>query len=116
MQEAPGPVTPSGRNGEESSPGQPSVPPVTTMGVDDFMPSKKRDLSGIMYMAATGTQPSGKALPSLLPDRILTMQDHVNFAIYLNPHREMLWKAVPPFARAIAEVLREEPQCVNENA
>ena len=67
-----------------------------------------------MFMAATGTQPAGKALPSLLPDRILTMQDRINFAIYLNHHRDMLWKAVPPFARAISRGLRDEPQCVNE--
>ena len=84
------------------------------MGVNNVAPSKNRDPSGLLYMAATGTQPSGRALPPLLPDRIPTMQDHINFAIYLNPHRDMLYKAVPPFARAIAKDLRNDPDCVNE--
>ena len=95
-------------------PEHPSAPEVNTMGVYDRIPSRKRELSGLLYMAATGTQPSGKALPSLFPERIISMNDHVNFAVTLNPHNTLLRKAVPSYAWGIAKELHANGKSVIE--
>lgn len=77
---------------------QKRAPPALPMegpNLEDFAPSRGRDPGAILFMAASGTQPAGDALPSLLPSPILTMQDHVNFATILNPHALLLNAAVP---------------------
>ena len=70
----------------------------TPPGADIFVPSKGRNLDSLLFMAATGVQPKGEALPSLLPSRILTKADHVGFACRLNPARRLLRQAIPTFA------------------
>ena len=42
------------------------------------------------------------------------MQDNINFSALLDPHRLMLRRDVPNFARGIAQDIRREPGCVNE--
>ena len=46
--------------------GPPSLPAIGP-NLKDWIPSRGRDLPPVLYMDASGTQPSGDSLPSLLP-------------------------------------------------
>ena len=72
-------------------------------------------MEGLLYMAATGAQPAGKALPSLFPAPIVTMVDHVNFAINLNPHAILLREAAPQFAWWIATEIHTQGRPLMRN-
>ena len=87
----------------------PPVPTTAAMCAHNVIPSKGRDPESILFMAATGTQPAGKALPSLFPSPIVTMGDHVAFATTLDPHSILLREAIPKFAWDIAKDIRTDP-------
>ena len=55
----------------------PPALPLAGPDLRGWIPPRGRDLPGLLYVDASGTQPSGDALPSLLPSPILTMEDHV---------------------------------------
>ena len=60
----------------------------------------------LRYTAASGNQPSGHCVPSLLPALVDTMASHVMFARSLNPQRQLLRVAAPDFSWKIG--LREK--------
>ena len=93
--------------------GPPTLP---TKGPDlkDWAPSRGRVLSAILYTAASGTQPSGGALPSMLPPPILTMEDHVNFATILNPIKDLMGDAIPSSSWKVGEELCAIPKTAIE--
>ena len=95
-------------------PGHPSAPTIDTVRVNDSAPSRKRELQGMWNMAAAGTQPSGTALPSLFPGRILSMSDHVGFAVNLSPRNVLLREAIPQFAWGIAQSTQSNAASVIE--
>ena len=71
-------------------------PPCQLVGATEFSPSRKRDARLLMYMAASGKQPSGKSTPALFPASVVSMWDHVSVARLLTPPRQLLAAAVPP--------------------
>ena len=108
------PFTAHGQEGEQILPGQPSAPPPGTVRVNDSAPSRNREMQGMLNMAATGVQPAGKALPPLLPDRILSIVDYVSFAVNLNPRNFLMREAIPHFAWCIAQSIHANADSVIE--
>ena len=74
-----------------------------------FKPSRNRRADLLLRMAAAGKHPSGKDLPSMLPDRIGSARDHVGFARALRPHRTLVRAAVPQFGWDLAARAAKTP-------
>ena len=92
----------------------PPALPATGPDLKDWIPSRGRDLSAVLFMAAGGSQPSGEALPSLLPSPILTMEDHVNFSTILNPIKDLVGCAIPHSSWEVGKELCAVPKTVIE--
>ena len=93
--------------------GPPALPAIGS-NLKDWIPSRGRDLSAVLYMAAGGSQPAGDALPSLLPSPILTMEDHVNFSTILNPIKDLMGFAIPKSSWEVGKELCAVPKTVIE--
>ena len=95
------------------SEGPPTLP-LTGPSLKELIPSRGREITPILYMAASGTQPGGEALPSLLPSPILTMEDHVNFATILNPVSDLMGAAIPQSSWKVGKDICQNPKAVIE--
>ena len=62
--------------------------------------------------AACFEQPTGKALPSLLPINAPTMHSHLHAALSTNPHDFFLNKSISPQIRNITARLKDQPSLV----
>ena len=62
---------------------------------EDFAPSRRRKIGCVLYQAAAGVQPSGRALPSLLTGAPVSVEEHVECAHAVNPMQDLLEAAVP---------------------
>ena len=60
----------------------------------DFKPSRKRTLECVTKQAAAGNQPSGAALPSLLPGEPSNPTEHLNAALKTDPFSILLEQAL----------------------
>ena len=69
-------------------------------------------MGSLLFMAATGVQPKGSALPSLLPARILGKCEHAGFSCRLNPARALPRSSVPTFARNASARMAAYPDLV----
>ena len=89
------------------------VPPMGISGqldpVSGFKPSRGRQSDLLLCMAAAGKQPSGKAPPSLLPEFVFSLRDHVGFARALRPRRTLVKAAVPQFGWNLAAKAANQP-------
>ena len=88
----------------------PPALPVIGPDLKDWIPPRGRDLPAVLYMAASGTHPSGGALPSLLPSPILTMEDHANFATILNPIKDLMGASIPKSSWEVGKELCATPK------
>ena len=67
---------------------------LTPSGNAEFVPSRKRDLKSMQERAACFDQPTGRALPSLLPCKPTTMRAHLQVTIATNPQNfSSIWKS-----------------------
>ena len=98
---------------EAQSEGPPTLP-VTGPNLKEWIPSRGRELTPLLYRAAAGMQPGGEALPSLLPSPILTMEDHVNFSTNLNPIRDLMGAAAPQESWKVGRDICQNPKAVIE--
>ena len=96
-----------------TSEGPPPLP-LTGPALKDWAPSRGRDLSAVLYTAASGSQPAGNALPSLMPSPILTMEDHVNFTTILDPIKVLMGSAAPKSSWEVGKELCVNPKTVVE--
>ena len=62
--------------------------------VDNFIPSKGRDIKGTVYAGAAQNQPSGRALTSLILGEWHNAEDHVRAAMHINPFAELINSAL----------------------
>ena len=58
--------------------------------VENFTPSRGRDISGTVYAGAAQNQPTGRALPSLILGTWHSAEDHVRAASHINPYAELI--------------------------
>ena len=88
--------------------GQPNqnFPPIET---EVFIPSRKRELKEMQERAACFDQPTGHALPTLLPSKA-TMHSHLDAALSINPQAFYLGRLITPQIRNITQQLKEEPE------
>ena len=63
---------------------------------EDFQPSRSRLIGGVLYQAAAGIQPSGRALPSLIPGDPQSVEEHLACAWGVNPMQQLVDAAIPP--------------------
>ena len=77
-----------------------------------FTPSRKRNLKSMQESAACFQQPTGSALPSLLPVNSPTTHDHLHAVTSANPHDFFLNKSITPQIRNITSRLEDTPETV----
>ena len=80
--------------------------------LSDFIPSRGRDPIATALTGATGSQPSGAALPSLIRGEVSVPAEHVVAAGRVNPTATLLTAALPPRTRAIAHRCVKSPDVV----
>ena len=91
----------------EDRPAQTSTPSTSEV----FIPSRKRDLKAMQERAACSDQPTGSALPSLLPCKT-TMRSHLQATLAVNPQGFYLDKLLTPQIKNITKQLKEQPDAV----
>ena len=57
---------------------------------EKFIPSRGRDIGGTLYAGAAQSQPTGRALPSLILGTWHSPEDHVRAASHINPYAELI--------------------------
>ena len=83
----------------------------TTIG-PTFIPSRGRDLRANSAMAVAGTQPSGRALPSLIVGPPTTPAEHVRAAMAVSPVASLINAAVPGGAKVVLAAIIRDPTTV----
>ena len=69
-------------------------PTHTQTGVEGFAPSRNRTISELQKTAASYSQPSGHAIPSIIPSVITSRIQHVNAALLADPFSINLKRSV----------------------
>ena len=77
-----------------------------------FAPSRGRALPSTDAMAVAGSQPSGRALPSLIAGAPATPVDHVRAAMAVSPVASLVNDAVPGKAKVVLSEIIRDPTAV----
>ena len=102
----------AGKKEEEGQEEQVSEESAGSVALSSFVPSKKRNLTGVLEAAATGNQPIGKALPSLIKGEPKIRGRHLAAAKRANPFQCLLDAAISEDARAIFAECAVRPDLV----
>ena len=78
----------------------------------DFQPSRKRHLECVVKQAATGNQPSGGALPTLLRGEPQNLEEHRSAALALDPFAVLLERAISTEDKHAIAACAQEPDHV----
>ena len=57
---------------------------------ENFTPSRGREIGGTIFAGAAQSQPTGRALPSLILGTWHSAEDHVRAASHINPYAELI--------------------------
>ena len=80
--------------------------------LENFVPSRGRDLAALAATGATGIQPPGKALPSIILGHHTLPSEHVNAALIANPIAALLNVALPPGVKRCCQRIVADPSGV----
>ena len=96
----------------EQSSSQSSTKTEAAAAFGNFAPSRKRTLSGAIMAGASGSQPSGRALPSLISPTPSSPQEHLVAALELDPSAVLLDRAFAGDAKAAMFNCANAPKAV----
>ena len=83
--------------------------------LEDFIPSKHRDVTQNAILGASQNQPSGKALPSLILGEWVTKHEHLQAARLVNPTADLINAALSQRTKLIIHQCANHPDFVVEN-
>ena len=97
--------TARGDMGQEGCLGRPSPGALT----ETWIPTRKRNLTGVVASAAAMSQPSGGAVPALIPDTAKSIGEHAKLAQPANPFSILSERVTPDRTRGISARVATRP-------